>query len=235
MSQAEFDKAVMFGPFQMPHLQEHVNNRLRDAFYTYLKERVIPAVEGRIMRVEGRFHSHYDRPEFASNATVRRRYYYTVDLISDEGTEDAWGELDYDPVSAALTTNHVKPPGVRILSVKRSQAECEREARKFREQYAEHPKDYCPRCQSKAVATIQYGLVPLPVPPSFKAMRDEGLIVSGGCCVNVDSPAWHCLDCGSSWGCGHTRRWLEAFHRLISDNEERDREDGQPDDRDDSG
>ncbi len=100
MESAKFEQAVTFGPFQMPHLQELVNERMRQAFYSYLEQQVLPLLEGQVVRITGRVFSHYDRPEFAGIAEVSRRYYYEVSLSSQTGVEQAWGELDYDPDTA---------------------------------------------------------------------------------------------------------------------------------------
>jgi len=55
----------------------------------------------------------------------------------------------------------------------------------------------CPRCGSKRVAEILYGM-PL-WSPELEAMVDAGEIVPGGCEVMVDAPmpAYQCLDCGA--------------------------------------
>jgi ribosomal protein L37AE/L43A len=52
----------------------------------------------------------------------------------------------------------------------------------------------CPKCGSKRVARIQYGL------PAFTEELErqlaEGKVVLGGCCMTDDDPAWQCADCG---------------------------------------
>lgn len=50
----------------------------------------------------------------------------------------------------------------------------------------------CPKCGSKNVKVIMYGL-PSPGTSSKN-------VVSGGCCIDDDSPKWHCGRCRHEWG-----------------------------------
>jgi len=49
----------------------------------------------------------------------------------------------------------------------------------------------CPKCDSKNIIPIQYGL------PSFKMQCEkyEGKIKLGGCVVHKNNPDFHCRDC----------------------------------------
>jgi hypothetical protein len=214
MESANIEQGVIFGPFRMPHLQELVNERMRQAFYSYLAQQVMPLLEGEISRIDGQVYSHYDRQEFAALAVVRRRYYYEITLSSATGVEDAWGELDYDPDTATYTPSRIKPPGVRTLTEKR-QMEQDRQAElEFRRINLHHPGDNCPKCHSRKVAKILYGLYSFYLPANLKADLDAGRIRFGGCCVSKDSPLWHCLACGSSWGCVATESTLHKLTEL---------------------
>jgi hypothetical protein len=55
------------------------------------------------------------------------------------------------------------------------------------------PKN-CPKCKSKKIATILYGL------PAFdeqlKKRLNDGSLRLGGCCVTDDDPEWECSKCG---------------------------------------
>ena len=55
----------------------------------------------------------------------------------------------------------------------------------------------CPKCESKNLKRIVYGLPG----PDFSY---EGVIL-GGCCIDEDSPDWHCEDCRWEWGHGAGR------------------------------
>lgn len=54
----------------------------------------------------------------------------------------------------------------------------------------------CPACGSAKVVVIVYGL---PLPKAFE-MEEKGLVKLGGCCIDDDSPRWHCNDCQHDWG-----------------------------------
>ena len=53
----------------------------------------------------------------------------------------------------------------------------------------------CPKCGSEKIATILYGLPNL-TPETQKAF-DDGRLVSGGCEISGDDPAWQCTECGA--------------------------------------
>jgi hypothetical protein len=42
MSTPDIEERVAFGPFQMRHLQEQVDDAMRRSFYSYLADKVIP-------------------------------------------------------------------------------------------------------------------------------------------------------------------------------------------------
>ena len=58
--------------------------------------------------------------------------------------------------------------------------------------------DACPKCSSRKVASILYGL------PRFdeelERSIDVGGIVLGGCCIFGEDPTWHCNTCRHQWG-----------------------------------
>jgi hypothetical protein len=213
MDSARFEQEVTFGPFRMPLLQELVNERMRQAFYSYLEKKVVPLLEGQIVRIDGRVFSHYDDPQFAGTAEVGRRYYYEVRLSSRTGVEEAWGELDYDPDTATYAPSRIKPPRVRTLTEVRQIEEARQAKLEFQQRHSQHTGDYCPKCHSKQVAEILYGLYPLPLPASLQADFDSRRIRLGGCCVSETSPKWRCLSCGSEWGILPGVR--ESFHEIF--------------------
>ena len=193
MPLTNIERRVVFGPFRMPHLTERVDDRFRQAFYSFLAQHVIPFLDGEVARIDGRVFSHYDQPQFAQMAEVRLRYYYEVSCSSSAGVEEAWGELDYDPNSASWTPSRTKPPRVRTLS----------EKRKVRALFESHrytpvrPLE-CPECQSKQVAEIVYG-----VPHFSEALHaelDSGRKCLGGSWAWGESPQWRCLSCKHEWG-----------------------------------
>lgn len=50
----------------------------------------------------------------------------------------------------------------------------------------------CPRCGSKKIARILYGM------PDFNMIKEDleaGKIVLGGCCVSDSDPSWQCVEC----------------------------------------
>jgi len=51
----------------------------------------------------------------------------------------------------------------------------------------------CPKCNSELVLNITYGY------PSPEAFEDKSFY-SGGCCVDDESPAYHCTSCGYDFG-----------------------------------
>ena len=54
----------------------------------------------------------------------------------------------------------------------------------------------CPKCQSKKIVPIQYGM------PSMEMYEKSklGKFVLGGCCISDESTKWHCLDCEHEYG-----------------------------------
>jgi len=53
----------------------------------------------------------------------------------------------------------------------------------------------CPKCKSKKVIPIAYGL---PTYETFK-LSEEGKIKLGGCCVTNNDPEYFCKDCGNKF------------------------------------
>ena len=51
----------------------------------------------------------------------------------------------------------------------------------------------CPKCHSELILDITYGY------PSSEAFEDKSFF-SGGCCVDDESPAYHCNSCGNNFG-----------------------------------
>jgi hypothetical protein len=51
----------------------------------------------------------------------------------------------------------------------------------------------CPKCGKKKVKSIAYGL---PIGPDSFAPNE----IIGGCCIDNDSPGWHCENCKYEWG-----------------------------------
>lgn len=54
----------------------------------------------------------------------------------------------------------------------------------------------CPQCQSHKVISIMYGM------PTMEAFEEaeEGKLIIGGCCIDQDSPSYHCQACGHEFG-----------------------------------
>lgn len=53
----------------------------------------------------------------------------------------------------------------------------------------------CPKCKSKQVIPIQYGLPTL----EQVQMARKGKLKDGGCEVEMGSPDWHCKNCRHEW------------------------------------
>lgn len=53
----------------------------------------------------------------------------------------------------------------------------------------------CPKCGSKEVVRIVYGL------PSPELMEEanRGKVALGGCCISGNDPQWHCNGCEHEW------------------------------------
>lgn len=64
-----------------------------------------------------------------------------------------------------------------------------------------HEGDNCPMCESTNVGTFEYGLWDFYHEDSiFTKKVREGIIISGGCVIDGDSPKYRCNDCGYTWG-----------------------------------
>ncbi len=59
----------------------------------------------------------------------------------------------------------------------------------------------CPKCGSKSIATIRWGLVSLD--EILDKKYDEEKVFYGGCCIPMDDegniPRYHCKDCEYQW------------------------------------
>ncbi len=62
----------------------------------------------------------------------------------------------------------------------------------------------CPRCLSKDIATIQYGM-----PVEMPEQVELGKVVLGGCCISEQSPKWQCQRCGYEFG-----KYMPSFENL---------------------
>jgi hypothetical protein len=191
------ERQITFGPFRMAHLREQADERFERAFFCYLVEKVIPLLDGEVTRIAGRIFSHYDQPEFAAMAEVRSRYYYDLSFTSDGGSEEGWGELDYDSASAAWVPSRIKPPSVRTLTHKREVKQLWETSLKSLSCDTPRPTE-CPLCHSPRVADILYGYV-LGI-KDLQADLESGKLYLGGCFISEASPLWRCMACGHSWG-----------------------------------
>ncbi len=56
----------------------------------------------------------------------------------------------------------------------------------------------CPRCGSKDVVEIIYGM---PTEELFKEIQKKDNYWLGGCCINLETPDpdYHCKSCGYEW------------------------------------
>ena len=57
----------------------------------------------------------------------------------------------------------------------------------------------CPKCEYDSFAEILYGLV-VTDDSELNEKLNSGKTVLGGCCIDEDSPAWHCNKCKHEWG-----------------------------------
>lgn len=203
MNKAKAQHKVRFGPFRTSHFREQVDASFRRAFYSYLDRQIMPLLEGDIVRIGGRVHSHYDRPQFDGLPEVKHRYYYELTFHSAAGSEEANGEVDYDPATGAWTPSQVKPLRIWTLSEKLR----EKRSRELDHQISLEARHHepvrpakCPRCGSERVADIRYGYVL--ITPDLEAKLQAGKTCLGGCIVShLDAdPQWCCAGCGHRWG-----------------------------------
>jgi hypothetical protein len=201
MRKARAQHKIKFGPFRTSHFREQGHAGFRRAFYSYLDQQVIPYLEGDIVRIDGRVYSHYDRPQFNDLAEVKHRYYYELSFHSGAGTEQAEGEVDYDPAKNTWAPSRLKPPRVQTLSAKLRG----KQSRDLEHQISIEARHHqpvrpakCPRCASKRVAEIIYGLVK--IDEGLEANLKAGKTRLGGCFVSDDNPQWCCAACGHYWG-----------------------------------
>lgn len=201
MRKAKFQHKIKFGPFRTSHYRKQVDAAFRREFYAYLDRQIVPCLEGDIVSVAGRVHSHYDRARFNGLSEVKHRYYFELRFGSAAGTEDAWGEVDYDPATKVWTPSRIKPCRLTTLSEKlwekRKRELDHRISMEARHHQPVRPAK-CPQCGSKRVADIVYGLVL--ITPDLNARLKSGRSSLGGCFVSDDNPQWHCAGCGHRWG-----------------------------------
>jgi tetratricopeptide (TPR) repeat protein len=78
----------------------------------------------------------------------------------------------------------------------------------------------CPACGSAAVARILYGY------PRFTDELNqrlaEGTVALGGCCIDKDSPDWHCNHCGYEWGDSRQQLLPEESQKQIAQEKARE-------------
>ena len=58
-------------------------------------------------------------------------------------------------------------------------------------------KKQCPECKSEKVIPVHYGYI---VDPDAVERIEKGELVTGGCCIDEDSPKWQCRDCKKEFG-----------------------------------
>ncbi len=79
--------------------------------------------------------------------------------------------------------------------------------------------DSCPKCGSKMVATILYGLPMLD--EELKRQLDAGEVTLGGCTSAGNDPIWQCVECHKSFGQQPDSpvelRMAEAVKRILDD------------------
>lgn len=56
----------------------------------------------------------------------------------------------------------------------------------------------CPKCGSKNVARIMYGM--LLFSDELMQKINSGKIILGGCCISNMDPKYHCNECGERFG-----------------------------------
>ena len=56
----------------------------------------------------------------------------------------------------------------------------------------------CPKCSSKDIAKIVYGLVK--IEGELEKELDQNKIILGGCCVSGNDPQFSCNNCNHRWG-----------------------------------
>lgn len=66
----------------------------------------------------------------------------------------------------------------------------------------------CPKCDSRRVARILYGL-PTEDEQLF-ADVEAGKFVLGGCCQLLSAPSWQCVDCETQV---HSQRVVESYQQ----------------------
>lgn len=114
------ERDVSFGPFKTRHHARTVDQRFRESFILFVRDHVLPFVEGAFHKVEGKVTSYYDDTKyFGPLSAVRFRYFYEIHFHSPDGSETAKGELDYDPAAATFRESRRIPPHVDSLSLQR--------------------------------------------------------------------------------------------------------------------
>ena len=70
---------------------------------------------------------------------------------------------------------------------------------------------HCPRCGGTQVARIVFGL---PTDEDIEDAQEDGDVVFGGCCVDLDAPPFYCKGCDFRWGSEERQRWQEQRAQL---------------------
>jgi hypothetical protein len=139
---------ISFGPFRTVHHERTVDERFRGAFLSYLENRVLGGVEGRVARVEGRVSSHYDDPKhFGPLSVVKFRYHYEIAFHSPQGVETARGDLDYDPSTVSFIETRQRPPVVDSLSAQGRRNDMLQKVELIEQRYRNGEREpACPYC-----------------------------------------------------------------------------------------
>jgi len=141
---------VSFGPFKTEHHTRTVDARFRTAFIAFVRDRILPLVEGSFTRVEGKLYSNYDDPKyFGPLSVVRFRYFFELAFHSPDGMEAARGHLDYNSGAATFSEVPRQPPHVYSLSLQRRRKYVGEKIIEIAKRYREGERDMvCPICGS---------------------------------------------------------------------------------------
>jgi hypothetical protein len=112
----EIDAGTLtLGPFKTEWFKRAVDDRLREAVFAFLQQRVLPLTGKPVARIEGGITSHYDAPEFAKRPDLHDRYFLKLECDTPEGIVGVSGEIVYDRAAGEFTESRVKPVEVRML------------------------------------------------------------------------------------------------------------------------
>lgn len=139
------ERDLSFGPFETEVCRESVDANVRRAVLSFIREQVLPHLDGVFTHMEGRVTSHYDKPEYATRSDLRFRYYLKCTFHSPEGDETAQGELIYDPETRTCTACRVKPLRLRCLKWHPSPS---------LDSGPSPQRGICPRCNATVTGTL---------------------------------------------------------------------------------